>query len=124
MEEHKTVFLHYKDEPVYTYDDVKDKRIGKGYPGLKPSWAVKATSKEFNCEEWIDVTFCPHCGQTLPEIEKNPAAKGKRLSNNDDNYCNTCKERNSCCRCTPAWFAWRPVGVETLLPPKGKRYDD
>ena len=131
VELHKTVFLQYsslenagQNIPDWTYDDEADKVVGKGYVGIKPEWGIKGVHKEYNCEEWVSVKFCPHCGKLVPEIEENPLADTAKLANNDDEYCNTCGERNMCCQCLPPWFAWRPVGVEIILPEVPKDEDD
>ena len=118
VEEGKTVFLRYKEEPDWSYDDEIDKERPKGYVGMKPTWAVIGLSKKYRCEVWIDALFCPHCGKPVPEIELNPSTKNSKLGNPDDDYCNTCGERNRGCKCPPPWFAWRPVGKKVLLPNK------
>lgn len=121
VEEFKTVFLSYRDEPDFRYSDALDKVVGDGYKSMKPDWTVKGISKN-GFEEWTDAAFCPHCGSALPALERNPAAKGMRFANNDDDYCATCRKRNRECACIPPWFAWRPVGVEIEIPKK--RDDD
>jgi hypothetical protein len=119
VENFKTVFLRYKDEPDFSYSEEQDKVVGDGYHSMKPTWAIKAVSTQFDsCETWADAAFCPHCGTAVPDLERNPTAKGKKFANNDDDYCATCKQRNMACECVPSWFAWRPVGVETEIPKK------
>lgn len=120
VEKYKTVFLYYDKDPMDNYKYQEDEK-GKplpfiGYKVLKPVWGIKAVSEKFECEKWVTVTHCPHCGQELPEIEKNPDVDQSKLGNSDDDYCNTCGERNMCCECLPPWFAWRPKGVKIEIP--------
>jgi hypothetical protein len=116
VEEFKTIFLRYKDKPNFKYDEVQDKVVGDGYHNQKPTWAIKAVSNKFNCETWIDASFCPHCGKSVPDIEHNPDTKDVKFANNDDDYCKTCKKRNMECECLPPWFKWRPIGISIKIP--------
>lgn len=67
----------------------------------------------YECPEWrmkgcnTAISFCPFCGQRLPEVEKieNPP---QPIWTPDDGYCGTCHERNGLgCRCNPPECAWK-----------------
>lgn len=69
--------------------------------------------------------FCPFCGTSLPEVERNPKPRGKICTITDGGYyCDTCKERLMVCDCFSPEFAWRVKnspsisGSKTNTPPE------
>lgn len=70
---------------------------------IKPEWVIG------NGEKWLQVCFCPFCGNPLPEVELKSREKiPKRIMESfDGNYCSTCNRRLSNCRCDPPWMAWQ-----------------
>jgi hypothetical protein len=77
---------------------------------VAPKWATRAPEK-YHHRVWV--TYCPFCGEALPDIERRlelpkmiwtPAGDG-------DHYCATCGERNMGCGCLrPTWY-WQPKGL-------------
>jgi hypothetical protein len=71
-------------------------------------------------ESYVEVNFCPFCGEKVPEIEINEKALKYMINDGDGDYCGTCGEREMCCECLPPYFRWKPVGKNVKLP-KGKK---
>lgn len=97
----------------------------------KPKWCIKAIDSfkgrtdKYEFESHTEISFCPFCGNKVPEIEINPLSKRRKIYNTDSgDYCESCGERSSCCDCLPAPFRWRPIGVELKLPPKKIKIED
>lgn len=80
---------------VYRYDGISDKRP------LDPHWRLVSAS--------LEITYCPHCGTKLPEVEllENPP---QPMWTDGDDYCDTCGERNMNCGCNPPWAGYRIKG--------------
>ena len=84
----------------------------------KPKWAsgravdssLGHQAAGFAFDKKAQITFCPHCGTQLPEIEKRPDIPGPtHVPVYDGDYCGTCDQRSRCCTCYYPEVAWRPV---------------
>jgi hypothetical protein len=106
---HKVVKLQFNFEDSYSIDLPSTK---------KPKW-LSFGFRDFSWgkhESYIEVNFCPFCGEKVPEIEINEKALKYMINDGDGNYCVTCGEREMCCECLPPYFRWKPVGVKVKLP--------
>ena len=54
----------------------------------------------------------------MPEIELNNKVNDGDIHNGDEDYCDTCGERNMCCNCLPPQWRWKPVGYDIVIPKK------
>ena len=75
----------------------------------KPQWRCRSFDEQQTASE---VKFCPHCGETLPDVAFDPDPNVKYTVVTDSGYyCDTCNERLSYCTCTRPEFRWRIVDV-------------
>jgi len=52
--------------------------------------------------------FCPFCGTPLPELVPRELAPTHEPAADGD-YCGTCEERSSSCKCWPLACRWKPT---------------
>jgi len=64
----------------------------------------------------IEVTYCPYCGQKLPELQDVDPPGPVVAVSDGGYYCDTCSERLDSCWCYPLESQLAPVGGEPLAP--------
>jgi hypothetical protein len=59
----------------------------------------------------MEVTYCPHCGTQLPEIQRRTSELPNTVytPSGDGDYCGTCNQRSMNCGCMGPTCAWETV---------------
>ncbi len=124
----KVVFLAFGRGYPAIVENIPDDPSYEGpymtYKGHKPSWHSVGVSKEYSCTEWVKVKCCPFCKTDVPDLEINPNAKEEDVHEGDEDYCNTCGQRNRSCMCLPPEWRWKPVGFDIQIPEKIKEDEE
>lgn len=58
------------------------------------------------CVQYAEVHYCPFCGDSLPGLVRKANPPAHIMVTEDDNYCETCKERLDSCFCSAPQSAW------------------
>lgn len=80
----------------------------------KPFWIIRGSDGEVGFPVGLDaaytirqIHFCPSCGLKLPDLVKKKELPEKVMTIDDGgDYCATCKDRVSRCRCLPPEEIW------------------
>lgn len=89
----------------FGFDDIYKSR--EGQEDRKPRWVVLGMNDERWYPAFHDASFCPFCGQKLPEIKRREKPISPICKVTDGGYyCDTCGERLHACKCYPCEFAW------------------
>lgn len=113
VEQHRTIFLEY----LQLTDDEEGREETDMFAG-RPEWATRAWyahapgDKDIGDDGFpatVEATFCPHCGQHVPEIIERPDVKVPICKVTDGGYyCATCEERLMGCECHPPEYKYQP----------------
>lgn len=84
----------------------RDTKYGE-WKDIKPKWYLTGLEYYRNKSYVLKVEIdkCPFCGELLPDLEINENIKN--IAEGDEEYCDTCGERNMCCNCYPPEFRWK-----------------
>lgn len=76
---------------------------------IKPKWYITGIQyySDLDFPLKVEVDKCPFCSTVLPDIKKTK--KRLKITEGDEEYCDTCGERNMCCGCLPPEFRWEIV---------------
>ena len=86
----------------------------------KPKWTTNAwNSKDLRFSNYTtDISYCPFCGQHLPNITKCLIPPKKPIATCSDGgyYCDTCKKRLIECKCLRPEKAWDSNNYDPRYP--------
>jgi hypothetical protein len=85
-----------------------DDRVMYG-PDRKPAWAVFGVDSPNAGASLTPCSYCPFCGQRLPEIQRRADPPAKVCVPDGEGYCLTCGKRLRECRCAWPEEQWEPV---------------
>lgn len=82
--------------------------VDGNWKNIKPKWYLTGVEFYYNREFplKIEVNKCSFCGEILPDLEINKDFN-KKIVECDEEYCDTCGERNMSCNCYPPEFRWK-----------------
>ena len=100
VEKHQAVFLVMPDTWI------------NGDQKTPPRWCIRSRDPRTGFDTVVDVTYCPFCGQFLPEIVPVVPERPVCVCTDNGYYCDTCKERLGGCRCLQPTKAWGPYAYD------------
>lgn len=114
-----TITLGFKEGEMYDGYDPDNKPVWVAHSNYRLEDDILGMRREYvgldapYKERWpvYYPEFCPFCGQKLPEIRKR-ANPPDAVWNGDDDYCDTCGERNMGCTCHHPTVLWEVVPPE------------
>jgi hypothetical protein len=71
-----------------------------------PAW-VLVFEGENQIKRRLAIRFCPFCGKSVPDVERNPKPPKKLSMPVEPGYCATCINRLIACTCFPLQFLFR-----------------